>query len=562
MTSFIPPYLGDEIKSNAERKVFDTLHNLNLSNAVVLHSLGLPRHNSKIYGEIDFVIICEYGIACLEIKGGAVSCNNGLWSFTNRFGNVNTKPEGPFEQVTDAMFSLRKRVQAQFANRTKIKYTNFACGVIFPDIEFQYTGQSIIPEIIFDKRYYETDITNFIKDIFMYWQDRNPRSNESLLSKSEIDSIKNFLRGDFGFVPSLNEYVNTIERRLLKLTEEQYYVLDALSENDRLMIQGAAGTGKTLLAVEYAKRQALLGNRTLLLVYNKNLSASLAQHENDMLRIEHFHGLISNYVPITSGTNEYFERELPELFFDRLCSGDIAKYDVIIIDEAQDLLKTIFLMCIDELLKGGIANGNWCLFFDRNQNIFNSEINEGLAYLAGHNIVKWTLQYNCRNTKPIGLTNSLITHFPAAKVLKEDGDNVEYITYSNEKEFADKLGSLIKKFKYNSFNLNDIALLSPCSYINSIILKSKALAHICEVSTLDAVAKNSVLFSTIQGFKGLESKVVILTDVDKISNEHFEKLLYTGISRAKINLFIFCTPAIRKLLDERYLAGVKKLVQV
>ncbi len=560
MTSFIPPYLGDEIKSNAERKVFDTLHNLNLSNAVVLHSLGLPRHNNKIYGEIDFVIICEYGIACLEIKGGAVSCNNGLWSFTNRFGNVNTKPEGPFEQVIGAMFSLRKRVHAQFANRAKIKNTNFACGVLFPDIKFKYTGQSIIPEIIFDLRHSENDITNYIKDIFRYWQERNPRAKNELdlLSKSEIASIKDFLRGDFGFVPSLNEYVNTIERRLLKLTEEQYYVLDALSENNRLMIQGAAGTGKTLLAVEYAKRQAMAGNRTLLLVYNKNLSTSLAQNGNDMLRIEHFHGLISNYIPITSGTNEYFEREFPELFFERLCFGDIAKYDVIIIDEAQDLLKPIFLMCIDELLKGGIANGKWCLFYDRNQNIFNSEMNEGLAYLASHNIAKWTLQYNCRNTKPIGLTNSLITHFPAAKVLKEDGDNVEYITYSSEKDFGEKLGILIKKFKVNSFDLNGIALLSPCSYENSIISKSKALAHISEVCMLNDVTKKSVLFSTIQGFKGLESKVVILTDIDKIYDEHFDKLLYTGISRAKINLFIFCTPTTKDILNKRYIEGVKK----
>lgn len=565
MTSFIPPYLGNEIKSNAERKVFDILHNLDLSNAVVLHSLGLPRHNSKIYGEIDFVIICEYGIACLEIKGGAVSCNNGMWSFTDRYGNINTKAEGPFEQVISAMFSLRKRIQAQFSNRFKIKNVNFACGVIFPDIEFKYAGQSIIQEVIFDLRYSQNEITNYIKSIFGYWQERNPRVNErnvTALSKSNIDSIKDFLRGDFGFVPSLNEHINEIERRLLRLTEEQYNILDALSQNDRIMIEGAAGTGKTILAVEYAKRQASTGNRTLLLVYNKNLSASLVQHENEMLKISHFHGLISNYIPITSGSNDYFERELPELFFERLCSGDIAKYDVIVIDEAQDLLKPVFVMCIDELIKGGVADGKWCLFYDRNQNLFNSEMNEGLDYLAGYNIVKWTLQYNCRNTKPIGLTNSLITHFPAAKILKEDGDNVEYISYSSEKEFAKKLGTLIKKFKANTLNLNDIVLLSPCSYENTIISKSKALEHICEVSKLNCVAENSVLFSTIQGFKGLESKVVILTDIDKINPEHFEKLLYTGISRAKINLFIFCHFETKKILDNRYVAGVKKLFSV
>jgi DNA replication protein DnaC len=561
MTDFIPPYLGDEIKSNAERKVFDILQNLNISNAVVLHSLGLPRHNSKIYGEIDFVVICKYGIACLEIKGGAISCNNGLWSFTDRFGNVNTKPEGPFDQVTEAMFSLRKRIWSHFSNNYKMKNINFASGVIFPDIEFKYTGQSIITEIIFDLKYTENDITDYVKGIFSYWLERNPRVNEKnniLLSKAEIDNVKNFLRGDFGFVPSLNEYINTIESRLLKLTEEQYNILDALSENDRLMIEGSAGTGKTLLAVEYAKRQSMSGKRTLLIVYNKNLSISLKQHENGMLRIEHFHGLISHYIPITSATTDYFEKELPELFFERLCSGDIAKYDVIIIDEAQDLLKPTFLMCIDELLKDGMKNGKWCLFYDRNQNLYNNEINEGLTYLEVYNVGKWTLQYNCRNTKPIGLTNSLITHFPPAKVIKEDGENVEYITYINQKEFAEKLGVLIKKFKLNSFNLNDILLLSPCTYLNSIISQCKALAHICNISMLNEKRENAVVFSTIQGFKGLESKVVILTDIDKINKSHFRETLYTAISRAKVSLYIICTLETKKMLDKRYVDGVKK----
>ena len=72
MPEFIPPYMGEEVKSNAERKVFDLLKGLDMNETVILHSLGLPRHNSKIFGEVDFVIVCKRGIACLEIKGGRV----------------------------------------------------------------------------------------------------------------------------------------------------------------------------------------------------------------------------------------------------------------------------------------------------------------------------------------------------------------------------------------------------------------------------------------------------------------------------------------------------------
>ena len=58
--------------------------------------------------------------------------------------------------------------------------------------------------------------------------------------------------------------------------------------------------------------------------------------------------------------------------------------------------------------------------------------------------------------------------------------------------------------------------------------------------------------------EGLESKVVVLIDIDQIQEKYFEKLLYTGISRAKVHLYIFCTSQIKKVLDERYLQGVKK----
>jgi|InofroStandDraft_1065614.scaffolds.fasta_scaffold342115_1 Predicted NTPase (NACHT family) len=47
-----------------------------MKNAYILHSLGLPKHQSKIYGEIDFVIVCDRSVACLEVKGGRIECRD------------------------------------------------------------------------------------------------------------------------------------------------------------------------------------------------------------------------------------------------------------------------------------------------------------------------------------------------------------------------------------------------------------------------------------------------------------------------------------------------------
>lgn len=90
---------------------------------------------------------------------------------------------------------------------------------------------------------------------------------------------------------------------------------------------------------------------------NKNLALALKPHENDMLSIQHFHGLAANYVNITGESDEYFNNILPEALFNILSSGRIVKYDVLIIDEAQDLLKPSIILCLNELVDGGISSG-------------------------------------------------------------------------------------------------------------------------------------------------------------------------------------------------------------
>ena len=55
--------------------------------------------------------------------------------------------------------------------------------------------------------------------------------------------------------------IERAEEKLLRLTEEQYDRLEELEDNPRCLFEGAAGTGKTLLAVEFARRRARAGDR-------------------------------------------------------------------------------------------------------------------------------------------------------------------------------------------------------------------------------------------------------------------------------------------------------------
>ena len=85
MAKMIPKIISDSA-SSAEKKVFYELEKLD-DNYIVFHSLNLPEHLDKVKGEIDFVVICKYGILCLEVKGGYVERTDGIWKFTDRNGN-------------------------------------------------------------------------------------------------------------------------------------------------------------------------------------------------------------------------------------------------------------------------------------------------------------------------------------------------------------------------------------------------------------------------------------------------------------------------------------------
>ena len=87
------PAAPHKTESTAERRIFDvlrrTLGGPNNSEYTAFHSLNLTRHVRKRFGEIDFLIVGPLGIYALEIKGGRVSCSEGVWYYTNRNGNVN-----------------------------------------------------------------------------------------------------------------------------------------------------------------------------------------------------------------------------------------------------------------------------------------------------------------------------------------------------------------------------------------------------------------------------------------------------------------------------------------
>ena len=545
MVKFIPPYMGEEIKSNAERKMYDVLQQLNMKNAVVLHSLGLPKHESKIYGEIDFVVVCDLGVACLEIKGGRVECRDGKWIFTDRYGTAREKPEGPFAQVIGNMFSIRELLKKKFPSNRHMKNLLVASGVVFPDIKFNSNSEEIIPEIIYDNA--TDDITEYIKGVFNYWKERQHRE-PSKLSPNDINEVVNYLRGDFVFLPTLSDRLNDVEERLVRLTADQVTVMDALSENTHLLIEGNAGTGKTLLAIDFARKKAAADKKVLYLTYNKNLARKVDTQisKTDNLKVINIHALFGEYVKINvdelnENPQKYFSEILPERFYDYINGIDLGEleniqYDVLVMDEGQDIIKPIYLYCLDSLLKGGLEKGEWSVFYDEKQNIYNPEYYDGMDILQGYNYTKFKLYINCRNTVQIGKFSSQISGINMGEFLKENGEEVQKITFSGTDDLKKKIKDIMKYLQGQQVDLQDIVFLTPKKYKNSML--ADIGLEVNELGDKYDNSKNLPIYATIQGFKGLDSKIVILTDVEHIRKQDFSKFLYIAGTRARTLLYV------------------------
>lgn len=545
MTTFIPPYMGEEIKSNAEKKMYDVLQKLDMKNAYVLHSLGLPKHQSKIYGEIDFVVVCDRGVACLEIKGGRVECRDGKWFFKDRYGVEREKPEGPFAQVTGNMFSLRDVLKKKFQNNKHMKNLLTVCGVVFPDIEFKSVSQEIISDIVYDNR--TEDITGYMNRVFDYWEERQHRQ-PSRLSPGDIKDIVQFLRGDFVFIPTLSDRLNSVEKRLVRLTSEQAQLMQALALNKHLLIEGNAGTGKTLLAVDFAKKKAASGKKVLFLTYNKNLANNVIRQVDTIenLKVINIHALFGEYVAVDvkkmqENPNVYFSEILPEIFYEYLSELsdeelERIKYDLIIMDEGQDILKPLYLYSLDTLLRGGFANGDWAVFYDEKQNIYNPDYNDGMEILRGYNCTEFKLFVNCRNTVQIGTYSSKISGIDLGEFIRENGEEVQNISYEDDDDFKKKITGILKNLRKEKVDIRDVVFLAPKKYKNSKV--AQAGIEVNEIGDNFDSSKELPVYATIQGFKGLDSKIVILTDVEYIRKENLSSFLYIAGTRARTLLYI------------------------
>lgn len=342
------------------------------------------------------------------------------------------------------------------------------------------------------------------------------------------------------------------------LSNEQQLVFDRINTERYVHVKGAAGTGKTLIALASAASFAKEGKRVLYVCFNKALAESCRFECPNAanVTIAHMHGLGAvllgkDYSIRENGkfcrtkTDENIMKTLPQDF----ATNKKVKYDVLLIDEAQDLTRdNVFTLL--SLLK---RDRHVAVFSDQCQTLFATEweLDTSLFDCPLHEEI---LSKNYRNTDKIHSHFKDLSGETTSVMLR---DCPGFSTKEVESVIGvDRIRTIVEDLLAQGRYPSEIAILTdegvdtipllqasnPRGTPNPVPIKSynaKSSWNDGKKILRQWHENKCILKETIQSFKGLEANCVILIPSAKIANEEKKnRLRYVGESRAKYELYI------------------------
>jgi DNA replication protein DnaC len=569
----IPAVIDPRTPSPGERDVFQRLETDPIAaDWTVIHSLDLPNHVRQIAGELDFVVLIPgSGILCLEIKATAsIARREGLWYYGS---NPKGDPRGPFHQAAEGMHSLRERLAK--------RYPPAAGAVFWSAVVLPYTSLNFQSEewhdwqLIDGSRYRTTSLAESCSKVLtrargFLAEKRSAgwfNAGSNVPTAEDCERIARVLRPDFEVFQSPRARHRLASAELKRYTEEEFEALDAMARNPRVVFEGPAGTGKTLLAIESARRARASGKRTLLVCFNRLLGGWL-RSETEGLGASVTAGTLHSHMlrlvglgqPARSGSH-FWEEELPLLALEHLLETEGGEpFHMLIVDEAQDLLNDRYLDVLDLSLAGGLSGGEWRLFGDfERQSIFGGEAARLDSFLGrrGAVVPVYSLRTNCRNTPRIASLVRLLSHLEPdySKVLRPDnGVEPELRFYADESAAPEALIRVLAELSADGYRGLDVVVLSPRAGGSSAERVTEQ-PWSDRLRPLGEAGGGHTPYGTIHAFKGLEAPAVVVTDLEGVAGPSAEALFYIAVTRPTERLVLVIADSARASLARDLATG-------
>lgn len=157
------------------RKLWNDLSKSNLE-WDVWHDLKLPEHSDnynyykKTSAQIDFLILCKYGLLILEVKGGAISTKHNTFYFGRNFDTP--MKQNPFKQAEGYKYTLKDITLNNFKN------CFFCEATAFPHVDYPFESKLIDSNLFWTKytaSSFDNSIEKFLIKAIEYSKNKHKR---------------------------------------------------------------------------------------------------------------------------------------------------------------------------------------------------------------------------------------------------------------------------------------------------------------------------------------------------------------------------------------------------
>ena len=480
-----------------------------------VHSLNLPEHEYKRWGEADFVLVTPQGVTLLEVKGGQVALAGKEWRYQNARGKAIISYEGPQRQALSAAIALEKLLSDRLGRRVRCRW-----GVVFPLCHFRRVVAELPPSRLADNLRCQTpeDFGKWLSEI--PFDQHGP--DQFALETSDIDAIREVIVPELSAASSLGLAVRAHESEIIRLTKQQFDILTAVGGNPRITVSGGAGTGKTELACLTARVEKTAGRTPAIVTSTGPLLLELKER------------MVEYGVPVVSSTLPYGT-------------------DTLIVDEGQDFARPDVLSSLAAQLPGGIQSGRWRWFMDPNlQYLETPPDSVCLAELQQHSM-SVTLSRNVRSTREIvDAIRTLLDADVGISEIDGYGIKVDLSPIPPNTSEAEAAADVIFAALDDGLAPSELAVLGPSGVggpVCSALLK-RFHAQLRPLSPAGRIqSRVHGVIASMHAFRGLEARMVILADLDLLPDQQLgDSLLYTGMSRASAALTLMITPSFHRRL--------------
>jgi len=516
-----------EFVTESEREAWKALKGQLRDGDALIHGI---RITDPVDGDIEIdllVLLPELGAAVVEVKGGQITYSGGKVTQADGHG---TREIDPFTRAMQQMHSLRRYVEhSPQWSRGHLRAAWLAC---FPHTSV--TG-SMGPQGHRDVLIGRDDLPDAAEIIEKRLGSRHDTTR--VPAEGWVEDVIDLLLGP----PAPEQIPSRVARRLARVEElaaQQEALLSFISPNPRYVVTGSAGTGKTWLAVEQARRWAKEGKRVAFITYGRGVVTLVTALANDMERRERpdfigtFHQLGYQW-GITAPPDSdqaYWDVEIPRQMIDAAAAMDLGqRFDAFVVDEAQDFADSWWPPLLASARS--IDDVHIAIFRDDEQAVFRDR-----AGRPDIDLVHFALDRNVRNAKEIvDIFRPLISANPRARA--GEGLGIEFIACPSDSVIRTADDVVEDLFEQRGWLPDDIALLTTAH--RHYLQKEKDHDKEAYWSSL---WDNDVFHGTVAGFKGLERSAIVLAVDGFHEGVNPAQVMYVGMSRARDLLVVVGDP--------------------